>query len=287
MKLKNFLVLLGIVLFSTSVQAGRVVRDSIDSRVLGEVRHFSIYLPDAFFAQQERHFPILYLLHGLSDDDRAWTQKGQMERVCDLQMASGEAVPMVVVTVEAGGPDIKKHWNGYFNMEGWQFETFFFEEFLPAVEKKYRCGGDKNQRAIAGLSMGGGGSVSYAQRHTDLFSSCYAMSAWLRQDDHLQSRGHLESDRFKILAEAVHNLDCVRFVAEADKERCAELRTVAWFIDCGDDDFLLQQSLELYGQMRLHGIGAQLRVRDGAHTWEYWHTALLQCLPFASRNFSH
>ena len=60
---------------------------------------------------------------------------------------------------------------------------------------------------------------------------------------------------------------------------------MAWFIDCGDDDFLLKLSTDLYFKMRSRGIRAEFRVRNGGHAWEYWHQALRLALPFASRNF--
>ena len=72
----------------------------------------------------------------------------------------------------------------------------------------------------------------------------------------------------------------------ADESTLQQLKTVKWFLDCGDDDSLMMLSVQLYLKMRLAGLDAQLRVRDGAHTWEYWHNALRISLPFASRNFN-
>ncbi|MDL2265830.1 esterase family protein, partial [Parabacteroides sp. OttesenSCG-928-G21] len=64
-----------------------------------------------------------------------------------------------------------------------------------------------------------------------------------------------------------------------------ELRSVVWYVDCGDDDFLLDRNIEFLQAMKAAQIPLQFRVRDGGHTWEYWHSALYTCLPFASRNF--
>ena len=283
--MKKHLLLLCVLFASISMQAGRIVRDSLQSNVLGTVRHYSVYLPDAYFMQKERHFPVLYLLHGLSDDDRCWTQKGQVERVCDQLMAGGEIQPMIVVTPEAGGEDTKNIWNGYFNMPGWNYEDFFFQEFIPEVEKRYRAGGSRDKRAISGLSMGGGGSMGYALRHTQDFSSCYAMSAWLYNEEKLSPRHRPGQEKFEALVNAVNDYDPIAFLEKADAKTIEELKQVAWFLDCGDDDFLLEQNLNLYTHMRSMRIPAQLRVRDGWHSWEYWHSALYLSLPFASRNF--
>jgi enterochelin esterase-like enzyme len=67
---------------------------------------------------------------------------------------------MIIVSPNAGGNMDEGAWNGYFNMPGWQYETFFFTEFLPYIEKEYRIIGDKRHRAVAGLSMGDGGHTS-------------------------------------------------------------------------------------------------------------------------------
>ena len=83
---------------------------------------------------------------------------------------------MIIVSPNAGG-NPATCWNGYFNMPGWAYEDFFYKEFLPYIEKTYRVKGDKRHRAIAGLSMGGGGTASYAQRYPDMYCAAYAMSA--------------------------------------------------------------------------------------------------------------
>lgn len=276
-----FIVLL--VAFSAS-GAGRLVADSLESRILGTTVHCNVYLPEGFDKSQD-HYPVIYLLHGLTDTWDAWQKKGHMKGVADELISSGESAKAVIIMPNAGHPEPQKVWNGYFNMPGWNYEDFFFQELLPTLEARYRCGGDKGHRAVMGLSMGGGGSVVYCQRHPDLFSSCYAMSAWL--DNQMGEVGPLgKENKFTILCSAVHEHSALDFVDKAAPETLEALRTVKWFIDCGDDDFLLKLSVDLYVKMRSRGVPAEFRVRNGAHTWEYWHQALRLALPFASRNFA-
>lgn len=265
--------------------AGIVVNDTIPSKILGEAVPLKVYLPNSFKQEPEQHYPVLYLLHGLSDNEQCWMEKGQMDRVVDEFIASGEAQEMVVIMPCAGGPDIRNTWNGYFNMEGWNYEDFFFKELLPTIEDKYRAGGCRNQRAIAGLSMGGGGSVNYALRYPDMFCACYAMSAWLGSNKHLRTPEKRATDKFSQLTETVDKLAAVKLLETMTQDELQALRSVAWFIDCGDDDFLLEQSELLHMKMRHLRIPVQFRVRNGDHNWEYWHNALRLCLPFVSRNF--
>ena len=283
--MKKIFLLSALFLLSLSARAGVVVTDSLSSAILGAQVKYNVYLPDSFAADAQRHYPVVYLLHGLSDDYSAWVQKGCMQSVVDELIGTGEACEMVIVMPNAGGPDIHNTWNGYFNMPGWRYEDFFFKEFLPTVEAKYRAGGDKGHRAVMGLSMGGGGSTVYAQRHPDLFSSCYAMSAWV--DNGNDEVWPLDSpkDCVYYVSMAVHDYSALDYLDQADEATLEQLRTVAWFIDCGDDDFLLDMNVALHQKMRNHGVKSELRVRNGIHNWEYWHFALRWSLPFATRNF--
>lgn len=263
--------------------AGIIVTDSLQSSVLKTVRHFNVYLPNGYDADKNRRYPVLYLLHGLSDDHTTWTVRGGLKIVADELIGSGELVPLIIVMPEAGGQPVKEVWNGYYNMPDWPYETFFFEEFLPFIEHKYRIVGDKGHRAIAGLSMGGGGSVSYCQKHPEMFSSCYGFSSWLYQD--ISDDTRTKTDKLSRVNVAVHDNSCFKPIEEADDRVKQKLRTVKWFLDCGDDDYLLAQSERLHMLMRQAAIPCELRVRNGTHNWEYWHTGLRQSLPFASRNF--
>ena len=283
--MKKIALVLLLALAFLPLRAGKVVTDSLYSRALGVTVKYNVYLPDGY-GRAERQYPVVYLLHGLSDTYTAWAKKGNMQTVADELSRSGEIKPMVIIMPNAGGPDVHNTWNGYFNMPGWNYEDFFFGELLPAVEKKYSCGGSKGRRAVMGLSMGGGGSVVYAQRHPDMFSSCYAMSAWLDNKEDELKRAVDTIDKLYYVRESVKERSALDFIDNADAATLDKLRTVAWFIDCGDDDFLLHLNYGLHMKMKKAGVHSELRVRNGVHNWEYWHLALRLSLPFASRNFN-
>ena len=268
--------------FGQPLRQSQIRPDTVDSRLLGETVNVNVYYPAGYDAAGDRLYPVVYLLHGLYGTYVDWATTGHMKDVVDELVASGEIVPMVIIMPNAGDPDIHNNWNGYFNMPGRPYEDFFFQELVPTLESRYRIKADKQHRAVMGLSMGGGGSTVYAQRHPDMFSSCYAMSAWL---DNSEPRGDNPQDKFYIVSKSVHDHSALAFIDKADDATLEKLRTVKWFFDCGDDDYLLDLSLSLYQKMRDKDIRAELRVRDGWHSWEYWHQALRLSLPFASRNF--
>lgn len=264
----------------------RVEEHVVKSEVLGTERNYTVYLPAGYDIDKEKHYPVLYLLHGMDGTNKDWYDRGHVKDVMDQLTASGEADAMIIVSPDAGGSVREGKWNGYFDMKGWHYEEFFFNEFLPLIEKNYRIKADKAHRAIAGLSMGGGGATSYAQRHADMFGACYAMSAYLHQDAAgVDAQKVAEGNKVALLFDAAHRLSCVDYVKNADEARKQELRTIQWFVDCGDDDFLFDCNLDFYQAMRRAGIPCQLRVRDGGHTWEYWHSALYIALPWVSRAF--
>lgn len=270
-------------LTTLTMQASKIVTDSIQSKVLGAQVKYNVYLPNGF-DKGTKQYPVVYLLHGFTDTYKAWDEKGRMQEVADELIESGEAREMIIVMPNAGGPDVYNTWNGYFNMPGWAYEDFFYQEFLPEVEKKYRAIGDKGHRAIMGLSMGGGGSTVYAQRHSDMFSSCYAMSAWLEQRG-ARPREEGKEDKVYLVQKAVEEHSALDFLRNADEATLEKLRTVKWFYDCGDDDFLFDLSIEIHKLHREKRVKDELRIRNGVHNWEYWHQALRMALPFASRNF--
>ena len=280
---KHILIFLGLILSLHAGAQSRIVTDSLESRVLKCTQLYNVYLPDGYDDSGE--YPVVYMLHGLYGRYSDWVRQGGMKAVVDPMMASGEACQMVIIMPNAGDFDVHHYQNGYFNMPDWPYEDFFFQEFMPEVERKYHCGGSKGRRAIMGLSMGGGGSVVYAQRHPGLFSSAYGMSAWL-DNKHREVRGSdVPGSKLAITDQSVRDHSALDFMDRADEATIGQLKTVKWFLDCGDDDNLMPLSVELHLKMRAAGIPCELRVRDGAHTWEYWHTALYTALPFASREF--
>lgn len=266
-------------------QTGKYLEgQTLESKHLKGTRRYSVYLP-ADYQVSERTYPVLYLLHGMNGTHEDWAGRGHLKDVMDQLRAAGEVCDMIVISPNAGGNIGEGYWNGYFNMDGWAYERFFYEEFLPTVEKQYRIKADKAHRAIAGLSMGGGGSTSYAQRHADMFCACYAMSALMHLPEPREAAPKNEKDKMWHLTKSANQYSCVEYVKSADEATKQALRTIAWYVDCGDDDFLFDCNMDFISAMRKAGVPYQLRVRDGAHTWEYWHSALYEALPFVSRVF--
>jgi enterochelin esterase-like enzyme len=256
---------------------------TLKSKILNMDRKFAIYLPPGYETSQ-RSYPVLYLLHGGGDDHTGWVQFGEVQHITDKAIAEGKATEMIIVM-----PDANTTRRGYFNsIKGdWRYEDFFFQELMPYVEKTYRIKSEKRYRAISGLSMGGGGTLMYTLHHPELFSAACPLSA---------STGPLtvEDLRKTLARESPMPADTAinsyfnrhSSIALVNNMPDTLKKSVRWYLDIGDDDFLFEGNFLLHIAMRKKEIPHEFRTRDGAHNWTYWREALPEVLHFVSMSFS-
>ncbi|WP_276371983.1 alpha/beta hydrolase-fold protein [Chryseolinea sp. H1M3-3] len=283
MKTKLMLSLLFFLPFLVLAQSGKVFDNlSLPSKILKGNRKYAVYLPPDYEISQ-RSYPVLYLLHGGGDDQTGWVQFGEVLTIADREILAGRATPMIIVM-----PDANTGTRGYFNdLKGeWRYEDFFFEEFMPFVEKTYRIKGDKRFRAVAGLSMGGGGSFMYALHHPELFSSACPLSASTGPISLESAKAWLEQRNVKGTdeqIEAYYKKHSALALVEAMPDE--QKKSVRWYIDCGDDDFLYEGNSLVHIAMRKKEIPHEFRINNGGHTWTYWRNALPTVLGFVSEGF--
>lgn len=263
------------------------VKDSLtlQSQILNQERKFAVYLPPDYNTS-ERSYPVLYLLHGAGDDQTGWVQFGEVQHIADQAIREGKATPLIIVM-----PDANSGRRGYFNdLKGeFRYEDFFFKELIPTIEKTYRVRSEKRYRAVAGLSMGGGGSFLYALHHPELFGAACPLSAAVRNSDvEAAAKATVEKDSSLNLEETLkhyQNLNAHWLINNANEEQKKAYSSVRWYIDCGDDDFLYEGNSMIHIAMRKAQIPHEFRVRDGGHTWDYWRSALPTVLEFVTRSF--
>lgn len=284
--MKNFLLLQTLFLlisFTISGQTGKVYDNlTMTSTILKGERKFAIYLPPDYETSQ-RSYPVLYLLHGAGDDQTGWVQFGEILQIADKTIRDGKATSMIIVM-----PDAKTGQRGYFNkIKGdWLYEDFFFKEFLPYIEKTYRIKNEKRYRAVAGLSMGGGGSFIYVLHHPNLFSSACPLSAYVGplSVEELKNRLLRNNESYDdiVLQSYFENHNALSLI---DKVSDEQLKAIRWYIDCGDDDFLYEGNSLVHIALRKKGIPHEFRIRNGGHSWTYWRESLPAVLEFVSDAF--
>ncbi len=293
MKISKLLPCLGLILLmftGTFAQTnGKVIEEKkVKSAVLGKDVRYTIYLP-ADYDRSSRAYPVVYLLHGYTDDNTGWLQFGEINRYADKAIADGTIPPMIIVMPNG---DSSFYINSYDGKE--KYEDFFINEFMPAIEKEYRIKGEKRYRGVAGLSMGGYGTLIYSLKHPELFAAAAPFSAavWddsamvkASQEDWERTRGQLYGRNLKgteRLTKAWYDNSPLKIV---ELKSADELKKVRYWIDCGDDDFLTKGNCLLHIALSEKRVPHEYRVRDGGHSWGYWRTGITDALQFIGQSF--
>lgn len=257
------------------------------SSILNMERQYSVYLP-AGYDDNNRSYPVLYLLHGGGGDHSTWIQSGEVQALADKTIAEGRATPMIIVM-----PNAKEKIKGYYNYigGGFNFEDFFFQELIPHIEKTYRVRTKSRFRAVAGQSMGGGGTIFYALHHPEMFSAAAPLSAvtesWNKNDLTAKLQRSNISGYSKDQFESYYRSYSIPgILADADTSELNSLRNIRWYISCGDDDYLYEGNCLMHIAFRKAGIPHEFRVKEGAHNWSYWRNELPEVLSFVSMSFT-
>lgn len=220
----------------------------------GETRWIWVYTPPGYEKDTKRRYPILYLFHGSNDIAGGWTLAGNANFILDNLIAAQKAKPMIIVmpfghAVPFGSPRELQAKNNT------TYEDYIVKDVVPYVEGKYRVAPGRENRAIAGLSMGGGQSIHIGFSHPDLFSSIGAFSAAIPAD--------FES-RFAALLSDPAGTN-------------AKLQNI-WFA-CGRQDSLFERSEKLSKLLTSKQIRHTFRPTEGNHTYTYWRQYLNEFVP--------
>jgi enterochelin esterase family protein len=227
------------------------------STALNRIRNLVVYTPPGYEYQARTKYPVLYLQHGYGDNQTAWTVQGKANVILDNLIAQGRAKPMIVVMMDGhamvpvlslGQPFLEQ------NTE--LFEHDLFQNAMPLVEKNYRVKNGSINRAIAGLSMGGGHSLTIGLNHSDTFAWVGGFSSVVPSEAEI-------SAGLKNPSALNRNLKLL------------------WIAD-GKNDFLLQRNEDFISLLQEKSIRYEWHLTDGAHAWPVWRNYLIS---FASELF--
>jgi enterochelin esterase-like enzyme len=227
------------------------------SKSTGSLRRLTVYTPPGYDANAKTRYPVLYLFHGANADEAAWTRLGHVNLILDNLLAAGKIKPFVVVMPFGYGVPPGSGPGGESSA---LFTRDLLEDVIPFVQAQYRVETDRDHRAIAGLSMGGGQSLTIGLNHPELFSQVAGFSAALRAGDFE-----------KTYAAAIAN----------PQETNHKLRLL-WF-GCGTDDSLFPAAKSFDAFLSQHKITHTFRQSDGAHTWMVWRRYLSELAPLLFR----
>lgn len=223
----------------------------------GQMRQVFVYLPPGYEKNASTRYPILYLLHGSGDTAESWTQVGAANFIMDNFIAEKKAKPMIIVMplghlVPFGSPrELQAKNTG-------MMEDYLLKEVLPWVETKYRVARGRQNRALAGLSMGGGQTLNIGFAHLDLFSALGVFSI---------AAGPEFATRFK---------------SQLDDPKGTNSKLSVFWYGMGDKDAVIQfdRAKAFSDLLNHHQIRHTFRVVEGgAHTWPVWRLTLSEFLP--------
>jgi enterochelin esterase-like enzyme len=227
------------------------------SSVADDERDYYVYTPPGYEGSGKRKYPVLYLLHGYSDDASGWTAVGRANVILDNLIAQEKAKPMIVVMPLGYGTMemIRRAWGAWSHtdLRDANFKKFseaLLTEVMPRVETEYRITKDRNARAIAGLSMGGSESLLTGLNHLDTFSWIGAFSSGGIPDD-------FEKDFPSLDAKAGQQLHLL-------------------WIACGTEDHLITVNRNLREWLKTKGVQHTDVETPGMHTWMVWRRNLAE-----------
>jgi len=243
-----------------AVPHGALTVRSYLSTPLKKPRKLYVYAPPQYDSDAARRFPVLYLRHGNGDTEENWTDTGRAGVILDNLVAQHKAVPMVIV-MPNGDTDLPGA--GGSSLEGIELlSQELLTDIIPMIDATYRVAPGRENRAIAGLSMGGGQAFTIGLKHMELFAWVGEFSSGLVSDADFKLDQHLPG-----------------FLDRPDDVN-HKLRLL--FLSCGKDDPRFPGQLDLADTLKTHGVGYVWYPIPGVHEWKVWRHALAE---FAQRAF--
>lgn len=253
-----------------------------ESRLVGAALPYNVILPADYKrgASKQRRYPVLYLLHGLGGSAADWVS-------ARAHLADYAAqYPFIVVV-----PEGKDGWYTDGEAPNEKFESYFVEELIPDVDRRFRTVASREGRAVAGLSMGGYGSLKFGLKHPELFAFAGSMSGALAAPSWTPEMPLPEFVKPSIArvygaaSSAVRrDNDIYRIVRELTPERVRALPFL--YLDCGTEDFLISNSRDFSALLIEKKVPHEFRELPGTHEWPYWDRQVQEVLRLAARSLA-
>lgn len=247
---------------SRPVPHGEVRMVLYESRTMGVTRWVWIYTPPNYDKSGAK-YPVLYLLHGNGEAQNGWVMNGRANIILDNLIADKKAQPMIVVMPQGHalqganvGPLVRL--TGETEMFSKRFPQDLLQEVIPLVERNYRVYTDADQRAIAGLSMGGGQALSIGLARTDLFHYVLGFSG--------------------AVGGPFMNAE-TEFGEALSKPEVLNSRLRLLWVSCGKQDFLYPANRQFVDMLKGKGVNVLFRETEGSHVWSVWRNYLNETAP--------
>ncbi len=289
-KLRFFLLVLCVAL-PASAQS-RVECSALNTRILGGLLRYCVLLPPGYDTVDAKHpaqhYPILYFLHGLGDNEQTLFKTGGLTVIDDFRQQH-KLSDFLIVTPEAQASFYVNSADGKV-----RYSDFFLQEFIPYIEGKYRVRRERRSRAITGISMGGYGALRFAFAHPELFSAVSAESAALMTKSPAELSAAFRSDASlaRLMGPVFGNPIKATHWNQNDpiqlaKKNRSDIQRLAIYFNCGDrDEYKFEIGAEkLHDQLQAEGIKHEFHLYHGNHGFGYFLAHLGEVLEFHDQAF--
>ncbi len=247
---------------------GEMRSRSYYSKTLGAWRNINIYTPPGYDKNIKNSYPVLYIQHGGGEDERGWVIQGKTNIIMDNLIAAGKAVPMIVVIPNGNTVKPGVRAGGYNDEAMAVFKEEYFENIIPFIESNYRVKPGAANRAISGLSMGGGQAFYTGLRNIDKFAYVGVFSTGL-------FGGIARPDASPFDPEAV-----IPGILTNSQSFNSKLKV--FLLTCGEQDPRIEHTKKLVETFRSKGLKVEFASFPGGHEWQVWRKSLHD---FAQRVF--
>lgn len=250
------------------VPHGEMRSRSYFSKTLGAWRNINIYTPPGYDKKIKNSYPVLYIQHGGGEDERGWAIQGKANIILDNLIAAGRAVPMIVVIPDGNTQKPGVRAGGYNDEAMAVFKEEYFENIIPFIESNYRVKPGAANRAISGLSMGGGQAFYTGLRNIDKFAYVGVFSTGL-------FGGIARPDASPFDPESV-------IPGILTNSQLFNSKLKVFFITVGEQDPRIEHTKKLIETFKSKGLKVEFASYPGGHEWQVWRKSLHD---FAQRIF--
>jgi len=256
-----------------------VENHKLDSKLMAREMPYRVVLPSGYKVSNEKTFyPVIYLLHGLTGHFNNWTDSSKLS---DYNSKHN----FIIVTPEGN--------NGWYTdsatVANDKYESYIIKELIPEIDKKFRTQTDRNHRVVAGLSMGGYGSIKFGLKYPEMFtlvgSFSGALGAASLTEKEVGTKGVIAESILGVYgaadSETRKQNDAFKLIREMPADKIRNLPFI--YVDCGTEDFLFQSNRDFVNLLVEKKVRHEYRQLPGAHDWKFWDAQIQEFLELSEK----
>ncbi|CAN5636640.1 alpha/beta hydrolase family protein [soil metagenome] len=255
-----------------------VENHKLNSKLMAREMPYRVVLPINYKSEKAQRYPVIYLLHGLTGHFDNWTDKSKLAEYA-------AKYDYMIVTPEGN--------NGWYSdsatIPNDRYETYITQELIPEIDKNFRTVADRNHRAVAGLSMGGYGSIKFGLKNAEMFalvgsfSGALGAASWTEKE--IGTKGFIAQSLVGVYgatdSRTRQENDIFKIVREMPVDKIKNLPF--FYLDCGTEDFLINNNRDFVNLLLEKKVKHEFRQLPGGHDWKCWDAQVQEFLELSEK----